>query len=185
MNSSVEVYQLFRTRWNDFPKVKREEIERRICAGPSADLFRDDIDKAKLAEIIEHASFELLGSLERDDCTLGVASRTQLQESRARYPDWGLRPSEQTGFHIWHGGVVVAPSDLGTLTGVSDEQLIQEAQKIEGQSRFGLGNVWSELCKSDAERALRGLTAQSKIKVKLYSLHMLLRTRTRRNPLIT
>src|ERR1700680_4522989 len=33
-NSSVEVYRLIRTRWNDFRVEKQRKILRRLCEGP-------------------------------------------------------------------------------------------------------------------------------------------------------
>lgn len=156
-SSTVEVFRLIRARWTEFPLEKQEKILERVRNGPPHDLFREgvEIDRA-----IDRYRFDILASMEREKFDIGAKSTALLNEIRARWPNWLERPSEQAGFHIWHGDdTLEAEVDSKTLAGIPDSQLVSETRKLDAAAIFSDSNVWQDLCAADPDRALRGLRA--------------------------
>lgn len=167
-NSSVEVYRLIRSRWNDFPPAKRRKILSRLCEGPSPSRFRED---AEIDTYIDRSRFDILAEMVRDGYDIGREAEKLLADIRARWPQWELRPSEQAGFHIWsEGGARAISDDASKLKDVGDSELVDEARKIAAASGFMEGDSWQGLCRSDPDRALRGLAAAA-MNGKWYSEH--------------
>jgi len=156
-NTSVEVFRLIRERWGDFSAAKRAKIEDRLSAGPPADMFRSDANVG-----VERCRFDILGEMERAGLALGGQTRSMLAEIKKRNPEWKLRPSEQAGFHLWHGGVRNIVGDSHKLQNVPIESLVDEAKKLADKADFTEGDNWHALCQSDPQRGLDGLEAQAK-----------------------
>ena len=49
------------------------------------------------------------------------------------------------------------------LAGIADDRLVREAMRIQAEQYFAQGDLWFVFCRSDPERALRGLRADSEI----------------------
>jgi hypothetical protein len=156
-NSSVEVFRLIRERWKELPSAKRIEIEGRIAAGPATDWFRSDADIH-----VERCRFDVLGEMERAGLDLGSTAKSVLAELKEKHPEWKLRPSEQAGFHIWHGSGSRIVGNSQMLQNVPVESLVDEAKKLADQADFMAGDDWQALCQSDPQHALDGLEAKAK-----------------------
>ena len=157
-NAAVEVYSLLKARWNELTPTKRTVIEQRLCEGPPREWFREgaEIDRA-----IDRCRFDVLGQMEQTGFQLGAATKAVLKEIRERWPQWILRPEEQTGFRIWSSighGVVGDPTKL---QGIADDRLVAEAMRIDAAADFGAGDSWRALCITEPDRALRGLEAEA------------------------
>jgi hypothetical protein len=160
-NTTVEVFRLIRRRWAEISVEKRRMIENRIAAGPPRNSYRDDIDTASVENMVDRARYDLLGEMHRSQLALNDASERLLADIRSKYPEWELRPSEQAGFHIWHGGSFQIRGDSKKLRDLPDEQLVDEAQKAADSAGFMSGDDWEAFCGSYPERALRGLEAKA------------------------
>jgi len=156
-NTTVEVFRLIRARWKDFSEEKRVEIENRIVAGPPRDLFTSDVEIW-----VDRSRYDLLGEMERAGLDLSQTSKSLLATIRSKYPTWQLRPPEQAGFHIWHGGGTWISGDSQKFQNISDEVLIDEAKKAAENADFMEGNHWQALCQSNPSKALRGLAANAR-----------------------
>jgi hypothetical protein len=156
-NTTVEVFRLIRARWTEFSKEKRTEIESRIAAGPPPEWFSSDVETK-----VDRSRYDLLGEIERDDLELSLAAKSLLASIRSKYPNWQLRPPEQAGFHIWHGGARFVGGDSQKFQNISDEALIDEAKKAAENADFMEGDHWQALCQSDPKKALRGLEAKAR-----------------------
>ena len=84
-NSSVEVYRLIRSRWNDFPAAKRREILRRLCDGPPRSRSREG---AEIDRYIDRSRFDILSDMVRDGFNIGRKAEKLLGDIRARWPQW-------------------------------------------------------------------------------------------------
>jgi hypothetical protein len=160
-NSSVEVYRLIRSRWNDFPTAKQRKILRRLCDGPPRSRFQEG---AEIDRYIDRSRFDILSDMVRDGFDIGRKAEKLLADIRARWPQWQPKPAEQAGFYIWHGdGARELGGDTSKLKGVADRELVAEARKIAETASFMEGDSWQGLCLSDPDRALRGLDAAAMI----------------------
>ena len=155
-SSTVEVYRLIGARWSEFTPDRRLAIESRIIIGPPTDWFDEDVERA-----VDLCRFDILGHLERNGVVLGAEAQATLADIRRRWPEWEVRPSEQAGFHFWHGEGGIIVGDPAKLADVPDAELVEAAKKVAGEGPFLSGDSWQALCQSDAPRALRGLIAQS------------------------
>ncbi|MGJ0395381.1 MAG: hypothetical protein ACR65U_04020 [Methylocystis sp.] len=154
-NSSVEVYRLIRTRWNEFAADKQQVILGRLREGPPRDWFRED---AEIDRAVDRSRFDILAGMERDRFDIGEEAGDLLKEIGAREPTWRPRPAEQIGFHIWQeSNTSHIAGDADKLRGVPDDQLVAEAKKIAAATDFLDGDNWQALCLRDPDRALRGL----------------------------
>lgn len=154
--STVEVFRLIRSRWNEFPKTKQEIILHRLCEGPPRDWFRDNADTDKY---IDRGRFDILAEMERGGFALGAEAEAVLQRIRARWPQWQLRPPAQAGFHVWHESGYRNPGGSEKLDGVPDVELVAESKRLAAAADLRDGDNWQALCLSDPDRALRGLDA--------------------------
>ena len=159
-SSTVEVYRLARERWHEFPPDKQEAIEARIIEGPPQDWYREG---AELERLTDRARFDLLGELQRSGAELTKNSQAVFEEIIQRWPNWQLRPTEQAGFHIWTGGVTEVVSDPDKLKNVPDNELVAAAKQAQEKADFLEGDAWEMLCRSEPDRALRGLKAQADV----------------------
>lgn len=156
-NSSVEVHQLIRARWNDFPGEKQQEIIHRICEGPSRGWYREG---AEIDRHIDRSRYDLLFDMNLHGFDIGREAEELLAGIRARWPRWQPNPAEQAGFHIWHeSNQRTLGGDTDKLNGIADSELVAEARKIAAAAGFSEGDSWQGLCLSDPDRALRGLDA--------------------------
>jgi hypothetical protein len=156
-NTSVEVFRLIRERWKELSAEKRVKIEDRIVAGPPPDWFRSDADK-----YLDRCRFDILGEMERAGLELDGKAKSVLKEIRNKNPDWELRPTEQAGFHIWHGSGGRIEGNSQRLQIVPVDLLVDEARKAADNAGFLDGDDWQALCQSDAEHALLGLDAKAR-----------------------
>jgi len=156
-STSVEVFRLIRERWKEFSAAKRASIEDRLAAGPPSDWFRSDADVH-----VERSRFDVLGEMERAGLELGDQTKSVLAEIKKKNPKWELRPSEQAGFHTWHGSGSGIVGNSQKLQNVPVESLVDEAKKLADKANFMAGDDWQALCQSDPQRALDGLEAKAK-----------------------
>jgi hypothetical protein len=153
-SASVEVYRLIRTRWNDFSPDDKAAVLTHLIVGPPRDWFRAD---AEVDCRIDRCRFDFLAAMVRDGFDIGSDATDILRDIEARWPNWQLRPEEQTGFHSWHSSGSGIAGDPEKFQGIDDDRLVEEAKKVVGNSDFRLGDDWQALCTSDPDRALRGL----------------------------
>jgi hypothetical protein len=158
-NSSVDVYRLIRARWNDFPAEKRRKILHRLCEGPPRNWFREG---AEVDRYLDRSRFDILSDMVHDGFDIGREANKLLVEIRIRWPQWQPKPAEQAGFHVWHEGPREIRGDPEKLRGVADNELVAEARKIIAAADFMEGDSWQGLCRSDPDRAMRGLAAAAK-----------------------
>lgn len=157
-NSTVEVYRLLRSRWADIQDEARRRIEKRFVVGPSPTVFRDGVD---IPALLDRERYEAIGALMNLSPPIDAETRLLFEDIQGRHPGWRLRPNEQTGFHMWMGGISGEESGsvIPDFEGVSDEDLVAAAQRQDETSHFGDASSWSALCRDEPERALRGLKA--------------------------
>jgi len=148
---------LIRERWKDFPESKRVIIEERIVAGPPREWFQSDADRH-----IDRTRFDVLGEMERLGLPLGGAAKSALTEIQNNHPEWMLRPSEEAGFHIWHGGADFIVGNPEKLQAIPAESLIDQAKMLADNAGFMDGDDWQALCQSHPQHALEGLEATAK-----------------------
>jgi len=155
--STVEINQLVRARWKEFPKRKQNMILRRFREGPPRSIFREGVE---IDSAIDRMRFEILSSMARDGFDIGKAGQKFLVGIKTRHPQWEPRPAEQVGFHVWHeSGPRAVAGDADKLKHVADGQLVAEAKAIAAKADFLDGDNWQALCLANPDRALRGLDA--------------------------
>lgn len=155
---TVEVYRLLRSRWAELGAEIREELEVRLRNGPPASWFREGSD---IARNQDRSRYDLIGSLIRDGIQFSDATLAAFEEIGARWPQWGLRPAAQAGFNSWSESGSGDQGNVDQLDGVSDQELVVMALRLDAEGRLGEGQTWHSLCQNDPDRALRGLEAEA------------------------
>ena len=163
-NATVEVFRLMTTRWAELPSKSRAMIEEKISAGPSRNDFRADVDPDRMATAADRARYDILGQMQRFELELSDTSKALIGSIQSRHPEWELRPSEQAGFHIWHGDASWGAGDTKRFRDLSDEVLVDEADKRADDDKWFLDRHgdWQAFCQTDPSRALRGLDAKAR-----------------------
>jgi len=156
-SSTVEVYRLIRGRWKEFPTQKQHKILRQLREGPPRSWFREG---AEIDQYIDRSRFEIFSDMVRSGFDIGVKGKKLLADIHARHPKWQPKPVEQAGFQIWfESGGRELVGDADKLIGIADNELVAEAREIAALASFMEGDSWQSLCRSDPDRALRGLAA--------------------------
>jgi hypothetical protein len=158
-SASVEAYRLIRSRWHSFSTDDKTAVLKRLCEGPPKDWFRAD---AEIDQVIDRSLFDFLAAMVRDGFDVDIEAGSLLQKIKARWPNWQLRPEEQTGFHSWHSSRSGIVGDSGKFQSVVDDELIEKAGKFASDDDFMSGDDWQALCADDPDRALRGLDAAAR-----------------------
>jgi hypothetical protein len=155
---TVEVHRLLLSRWNELSAEVREELETRIRNGPPAEWFRKESDVARYQD---RTRYDLIGNLTRDGIQFSDDTRVVFNEIAARWPQWGLGPAAQAGFHSWSASGSGDQGNMDQLDGVPDWELVDRALLRDTEELFGEGQTWRSLCQDDPDRALRGLEAEA------------------------
>ncbi|MGH8227080.1 MAG: hypothetical protein ACREU3_04105 [Steroidobacteraceae bacterium] len=150
----VEVVRLIKARWSDIPIPMRDAILHRICEGPPHDWFRQGVP---VDQLINLARFEVLADMERQGLALNADSEALLRQLRSRWPDWQPEPARQAGFLSWIEGPRLVTRDGTELDGVADEDLVAAAARLIAEKGPLHGELWQGVCRSDPDRAARGL----------------------------
>jgi hypothetical protein len=158
-SSSVEVHQLIRARWTDFPPRKKQKILLRFCEGPPRNWFREG---AEIDRQIDRCRFDNLSYMVDVGFSIGAEAKKLLMAIRTRWPQWQPKPTERAGFLIWQeSGTCELGGDTDKFKGIKDSGLVAEAGRIAAAASFMGGDSWQDLCLSDPDRALRGLDADT------------------------
>jgi len=150
----VEVVRLIRARWSDIPIPMRDAILRRICEGPPRGWFRQGVP---VDQLIDLARFEVLADMEREGLALNTETEAILREIRSRWPSWQPEPARQAGFLSWIEGPRLVTRDGTELDRVADRDLVAAAARLIAEKGPLHGERWQGLCRSDPDRAARGL----------------------------
>ena len=78
-------------------------LEAAVLAGPPRDMFKDDIDSERWAQIVERKVWLRLTKMAAAGATLGVQARAARDELSRKYPQWQLAADERDEFPFWMG----------------------------------------------------------------------------------
>ena len=145
-SSSVESYQLIKTRWNSLSKKQKTDIEKRINLGPPTECFIENKE-----ERVDCCRFQLLGFMKYLNLEMTKLSQSTLAEIKRKYPKWKLRDPKRAGFHLWtdSSGELI-PINPQVLLEASDYELINTALDSNSVD-------WQEFCKQEPKRAIKCL----------------------------
>jgi hypothetical protein len=163
--AQVEIMRLLTARWAEFADADRGDLERRICEGIPREIFQSDaLDDEEWASVNDGAVFRRLKRISAVEGSMLPQSRAKIDSISQRHPQWAGNPGDRDDFHVWAGSVYSGPhGDPKLLSGIADDRLVPEAMRIQGQQYFAQGDLWIVFCRSDPERALRGLRADSEM----------------------
>jgi hypothetical protein len=117
-------------------------------------LFRKGADVKRATD---RYRFDFLGDMKRPELDIGPDAERLYKQIEKRWPEWQLRPAEQAGFHIWHGGGPVRSPSAGDFADIPDSDLIDEIERRKQPNDFMSADVWTEICRQSPDRALRAL----------------------------
>ena len=78
-------------------------LEAAILAGPPRDMFKDDIDSERWAQIVDHEVWLRLTKMAAAGATLGAQAQAATEELSRKYPQWQLAEDERDEFPFWMG----------------------------------------------------------------------------------
>jgi len=162
-SARVEVMRLLTSRWAEFDDDDRCTVEMRICNGVPREMFpADRFDDEGWESFNDGEMFKRLKRIHAAGGVLSADSVAKLDLISQRHPQWVARSGDRDDFQIWHGEVQSGPSgDPELLSGVADDRLVQETMRLQAEQYFAQSDLWSVLCQSDPDRALRGLRARA------------------------
>ena len=99
--ATVECWRLIKSRWKDFSLAKRKPSSRKYPKGRRG-RFSGRVPTSGASRI--GCRFDILGEMKRNELDIGPDAERLYKQIEKRWPAWQLRPAEQAGFHIWHGG---------------------------------------------------------------------------------
>jgi SIR2-like protein len=156
--AQVELMRVLVGRWAEFDAVAREDMEERLRGGPPRALYgRGGKDDAEWQSIWDHSVYRRLKRIESAGGVLTPASQSLLAEISGRHPKWQPGAGDRDDFDSWHEMRSGPSGHPELLAGISDEQLVAEAMRLQRERHFEEGDIWRVFCSADPERALRGL----------------------------
>lgn len=161
--AQVEVMRLLTRSWGRMNEDQRGAVEERLRGGVPRDLYdaRAFTDHAQWESIWDSSVYRRLSRLASAGGLASQASRSLLDEVAARHPQWAPSEDDRDDFSVWRERRPVQQPRMDLLGTVPDEQLVEEAYRIQSGYQFQHGDLWFAFCKSDPARALRGLVSES------------------------
>jgi hypothetical protein len=83
--------------------VMLQELEQAVLAGPTRDMFKDDIEPERWTRIVEREIWLRLAKIAEAGAVLGAESSARLSELSAQYPKWVLAADQRDEFPYWMG----------------------------------------------------------------------------------
>ena len=80
------------------------ELEEAILAGPPREMFKDDIDSERWAQIVDREIWLRLAKIVSTGAILSSVSKARLKQLCAKYPMWELAADQRDEFPFWMGG---------------------------------------------------------------------------------
>ena len=160
----VEIMRGLVERWDEFSLEERENIEKRICDGPSIELYdiEEDADADRSWPLVRYSNiYRRLKRLGEAGRRLDTESLALLERISNLYPEWRPSPADQDDFRVWHYDIdddqITAPRMLEDLLleDMPDSKLIEEALKSQREIPVDQFGLWNAYCLSDPERAFR------------------------------
>jgi hypothetical protein len=163
--AQVEIMRLVTSRWSEFEETERGALEKRICRGVPREIFQSGaLDGEKWISVKDGAVFRRLKRISAVGGALSSESLARIDSISQRHPQWVASPGDRDDFPVWVGSVHSGPhDDPKLLAGISDDRLVREAMRMQAEQYFAQGDLWIVFCRSDPERALRGLRADSEM----------------------
>ena len=158
-SSSVEVYRLIKTRWEELSEQQKGAIEKRLIAGPRSISFSQD---AKIH--VDRCKYDILGFMNQAGLTLSPKVVKLIKSLNAKYPHWQLPSLEQAGFHFWTSQNENGSADSTDLNSIPVQEVIETVLNIEKKHRFLGLDKWQYYCKTNPTRAIKSLIHQAKLK---------------------
>jgi hypothetical protein len=161
--AQVEIMRVLVNRWIQFTEANRSAIEARLRQGiPREHYGADSFENADEWNSVRDSSiYRRLNRIEQSVGVLTEQSRALLAEISARHPEWQPAGGDRDDFHSWHESRLGPSGQPELLAGISDEQLVREAMRLQRERQFEQGDVWRVFCSADPDRALRGLTIEA------------------------
>jgi SIR2-like domain len=157
-DAQVEIMKLITSRWVEFSSDDRVILETRIRAGVPREVFSvDAFDNEEWISVHDNSIFRRLKRIAAIGGVLSADSLAAIDQISSRHPAWVAAPGDRDDFNIWHESGRGRSGTPGILSGIPDDQLVQEAMRLQEERRFEQSDLWSAFCSADPDRALRGL----------------------------
>lgn len=157
-----ETMRLMATRWSSFSPEARERLVARIATRPPLAIFHAEAGPPERLEALrDRMTFIRLARIDASGSGLAEAGTRILTALRAAHPQWIAGPGDRDDFPSWSETSVGMRGDVGLLDGVSAEDLVAEAERLQTEDPFGQGELWRLFVDAHPARALEGLMARS------------------------
>ncbi len=158
--AQVEIMRLLVGRWHEFSDEDRDALEARLAGGMPRDLFPADAFEAEeeWESIRDSAVFKRLNRISAAGCELSAETLQLLRQISARHPKWEPGPGDRDDFMTWMGeGRHGLDGHPELLADIADENILNEAMRLQREMPIEEGDIWRRLCLADPDRALRVL----------------------------
>lgn len=159
-NTRREVFRLFVLQGQQLAGMAQERLEAAILAGPSREMYGDDLEAGQLQYLVARAVWLHLAKLNASGLTLGADAAARLAEISNAYPQWQLATNERDEFSTWmcgpgdpdygdHWGVDIAPRKRSDL--------VQWLKKPMPEQQPFDGDTWHDVCRTRFFHSLSAL----------------------------
>jgi hypothetical protein len=161
--AQVEVMRIIAGRWTQFCEVDRLAIEARLRQGASREHYQANSfeDEDEWSIVKDSGIYRRLKRIERAGGALASESVALLGEISARHPQWVPSAGDRDDFSAWHETRWGPSGEPDLLAGITDQQLVKEAMRLQRERHFEQSDVWRIFCSADPDRALRGLALEA------------------------
>jgi hypothetical protein len=157
-DAQVEIMKLITSRWAEFGDDDRLVLEKRIRAGVPREILRGDaFDNEHWISVHDSSIFRRLKRIASVGGILSSESLSTINRISSRNPKWVASPGDRDDFNVWHQSGRSPSGNPDLLSGISGDQLVQEAMRLQKERQFEQSDLWSRFCTADPDRALRGL----------------------------
>ncbi|MFO8991832.1 anti-phage defense-associated sirtuin Dsr1 [Legionella pneumophila serogroup 1] len=143
-------------------RLNRSELvnlEQAIIKGPPNELFKEDIESARLEQIKDREIWLRLTKLKISNIELSKEILAKLQEIESANPQWSIAPNESDEFSFW----MESGNESQTFkqTPKSRQELAYWLKEHPGDN-WGTSDDWQKRCRNDFSRVLTTLCMLAK-----------------------
>ena len=146
-----EVMRLLVLQGHHLTPPVQHRLETAILAGPSREMYRNDLEPERWQDLVEHSVWLHLAKLNVSGLPFGETSRDRLIDLSAAHPQWQLATNERDEFSYWMSGTG-DPDYEGSrdidIAPRKRRELVEWLTKPQPERRPFYEDTWQEVCRT-------------------------------------
>lgn len=155
-----EVFRLFVLQGRHLAGVAQDRLEAAILAGPSREMYRDDLEAERWQDLVARSVWLHLAKLNTSGLVLGASAAARLTEISTAYPQWQLATNERDEFSHWMSGTGDPDYEDSRDVDIAPrkrQELVQWLTKPMPERRPFYEDTWRDVCRTRFFHSLSAL----------------------------